>query len=194
MRINLSNPTLASDSMARVLIQVCPSSEPQLLTSTYYGSRMRKKQKIILATKTRCHKDYWSYLKINYIFWVGFPGGSDGKESACNAGDPSSTPGAGRSPEEGNGYPLQYSCPENSMDRGAWRATVHGVGWRYISTFLFTHSFSKYLLITYYWPVWDGPSSLHGKLQQWTKYNHFSPGVYISEGKMCWFLWAIITN
>ena len=56
-----------------------------------------------------------------------FPGGSDGKESACNAGDPGSIPGLGRSSGEGNGNPLQYSCLENSMDRGAWRATVHEV-------------------------------------------------------------------
>ena len=47
----------------------------------------------------------------------GFPGGSDGKESACNAGDAGSIPGLGRSPGEGNGYPLQYSCLENPMDR-----------------------------------------------------------------------------
>ena len=58
---------------------------------------------------------------------VGFPGGSDGKESACNAGDLGSIPGLGRSPGEGNGNPLQYSSLENSMDRGAWQATVHGV-------------------------------------------------------------------
>ena len=56
----------------------------------------------------------------------GFPGGSDGKESACNAGDQSLIPGSGRS-GEGNGNPLQYSCLENSMDGGAWWATVHGV-------------------------------------------------------------------
>ena len=56
----------------------------------------------------------------------GFPGGSDGKESACNE-DLGSIPGLGRSPGEGNGYPLQYSCLENFMDRGAWQATVHGV-------------------------------------------------------------------
>ena len=49
----------------------------------------------------------------------GFPGGSDGKVSACNAGDPGSIPGSGRSPGEGNGNPLQYSCLENSMDREA---------------------------------------------------------------------------
>ena len=58
---------------------------------------------------------------------MGFPGGSDGEESACNAGDQGSIPGSGRSPGEGNGNALQYSCLENSMDRGAWRATVHGV-------------------------------------------------------------------
>ena len=57
----------------------------------------------------------------------GFPGDSDGKESACSAGDPGLVPGLGRSPGEGNGNPLQYSCLENPMDRGAWRATVHGV-------------------------------------------------------------------
>ena len=53
-----------------------------------------------------------------------FPGGSDGKESACNAGDLSSIPGSGRSPGEGNGNPLQYSCLENPMDRGAWQSLV----------------------------------------------------------------------
>ena len=55
------------------------------------------------------------------------PGGSDGKESACNARDQGSIPGLGRSPGEGNGNPLQYSCLENSMDGRAWQATVHGV-------------------------------------------------------------------
>ena len=55
------------------------------------------------------------------------PGGSDGKASAYNAGDPGSIPGLGRSPGEGNGNPLQYSCLENPMDRRAWWTTVHGV-------------------------------------------------------------------
>ena len=58
---------------------------------------------------------------------MGFPGGSDGKESICNAGGLGLIPGLGRSPGEGNGYQLQYSCLGNSMDRGAWWATVHGV-------------------------------------------------------------------
>ena len=55
-----------------------------------------------------------------------FPGSSAGKESACNVGNLGSVPGLGRFPGKENGYPLQYSCLENPMDRGAWQATVHG--------------------------------------------------------------------
>ena len=71
---------------------------------------MKKKKKVSLATK-------------------GFhdPGGSDGKEYTCNAGDASLIPGWGRSPGKGNGNPLQYSCLENSMDRGAWQ-TIQSMG------------------------------------------------------------------
>ena len=58
---------------------------------------------------------------------MGFPSSSDGKTSTCNAGDLGSIPGLGRSPGEGNGNPLQYSCQENPMDKRAWWATVHGV-------------------------------------------------------------------
>ena len=61
------------------------------------------------------------------VFISCFPGSSDGKESINNGGDSGLTPGSGRSPGEGNGYPLQYSCLENSMDRGAWQSTAHGV-------------------------------------------------------------------
>ena len=57
----------------------------------------------------------------------GLPYGSDGKESACNAGDLGSIPGSGRGPGEGNSNPLQYSCLENPMDRGVWWATVQGL-------------------------------------------------------------------
>ena len=57
---------------------------------------------------------------------VDFPGGSDGKASVYNAGDPGSSPGLGRLPGEGNGNPLQYNCLENPMDRGAWQAAVYG--------------------------------------------------------------------
>ena len=59
--------------------------------------------------------------------YEGFPHSSVGKESACNAGHPGLIPGSGRSPGEGNGNPLQYSCLENPMGKGAWQAIVHGV-------------------------------------------------------------------
>ena len=66
------------------------------------------------------------YLYLTISRW-GFPHSSLGKEFACSTGDPDSTPGLGRSPGEGNGYPLQYSCLENPMDRESWWAAVHGV-------------------------------------------------------------------
>ena len=77
-----------------------------------------------------------SMSKVNieaiYKLWA-FPGGSDGKESVCSAGDPGSIPGSERSPGGGNGNPLQYSCPENSMNRRAWRATQsQSMGWQKI--------------------------------------------------------------
>ena len=76
---------------------------------------------------------YTNILKTSLHIWGqvmctrSFPSGSDGKEFACYAGDLDSIPGWGRSPGEGNGNPLQHSCLENSMDRRAWQATVHGV-------------------------------------------------------------------
>ena len=65
-------------------------------------------------------------LLAHVVVW-GFPGGSDGKESACNAGDLDLNPELGRSPDEGNGCLGQYSCLENLMDGGAWQAIIHGV-------------------------------------------------------------------
>ena len=70
---------------------------------------------------------------------VGFPGGSEVKASACNVGDLGSIPGLGRSPGEGNGNPLQYSCLENPMDGGAWQAAVHGVAKTQTRLSDFTH-------------------------------------------------------
>ena len=69
----------------------------------------------------------------------GFLGDPDGKESSWNAGSPGLIPGLGRSPGEGNGYPLQHSCMENPMDKGAWLATVHRVtkSWTWLSDFHF---------------------------------------------------------
>ena len=66
-------------------------------------------------------------LSSSSMFTMGFLGGSDGTESACNTGDTGSIPGSGRFPEEGNGYPLQYFCLENSTDWETWWAWVHGV-------------------------------------------------------------------
>ena len=66
-------------------------------------------------------------LGILTIIITRFPGSSDGKGSSCNAGDSGWIPGSGKSPGEGNSNPLQYSWLENPLDRGAWRATVHGV-------------------------------------------------------------------
>ena len=82
---------------------------------------------------------------------MGFPGGSEDKASACNAGDPGSIPGLGRSPGEGNGNPLQYSCQENPVDRGAWWATVDGVAKSRtrLSDFTITVTFLKYRCLTH---------------------------------------------
>ena len=70
-----------------------------------------------------------------------FPGGLNSKEHACTAGDEGLIPGWGRSLGEENGNPLQYSCLENSMDRGAWQSTVHGAAksWTRLSN-LYTHA------------------------------------------------------
>ena len=70
---------------------------------------------------------------------MGIPGGSDGKEFACNTGGLGLMSRTGRSPGEGNGNPLQYSCLENSMDRGAWWATIHGAAKSQIQ--LSTHTY-----------------------------------------------------
>ena len=86
----------------------------------------------------------WNYKYWLYHVHAGFPGGSDGKESACYARDPDLIPGSGRSPGEGNGYPLQYSCLENSMDREAWQIIVHGVTkswtWQQLIRFLYVEA------------------------------------------------------
>ena len=79
------------------------------------------------GTKVRPSTNYVHSNFISVTRKVGFPGGSAGKESACNEGDHGSVAGSGRSPGGGHGNPLQYSCLENPMDRGPWRAAVHGV-------------------------------------------------------------------
>ena len=80
-----------------------------------------------------CHRNLGYFTQVTLFNFhkllgvKGFPGASYSEESACNAGDWSSIPGSGRSPGGGHGNPLQYSCLENPMDRGAWWATVRGV-------------------------------------------------------------------
>ena len=69
---------------------------------------------------------FYLFISLSLHSYKSFSCGSEGEESACNVGDPCLTFGLGRSPGEGNGNPLQYSCLENSMNRGAWQATVHG--------------------------------------------------------------------
>ena len=86
------------------------------MTLTFFSVIIKYVQKIYEHTVSSM---VLVYLQLDASI-LGFPDGSDGKESTCNAGDPGSIPGSGRSPGERNGYPLQYSCLENSMDRGAW--------------------------------------------------------------------------
>ena len=83
---------------------------------------------LLLLQKSCCHHRGRICLSIKLTQREeGSPSSLDGKASACNAGDPGSILGLGRSPGEGNGNPLQYPCLENSMDKGAWRAVVHEV-------------------------------------------------------------------
>ena len=93
----------------------------------------------------------WSVLSIPY-----FPGGSDGKASAYNAGDPCSIPGSGRSPGEGNGNPLQYSCLASPIDGGVWWARVHGAAksWTRLSDFticLYGYSVARNSVLQFYY-------------------------------------------
>ena len=87
---------------------------------------------------TECRDGFCWFVRAT----MGFVGGSDHKRFACNAGDPGSILGLGRSPGEGNGYPLQYSCLENSLDRGAWKTTIHEVAksWTRLSNWAHTHA------------------------------------------------------
>ena len=102
----------------------------------------------------------WTHVSYITGFGRWFPGGSDCKECAWNAGDPGSIPGLGRYPGEGDGHPLQYSCLENSMDRGAWQSTVHGVtkSWTQLSGY---HFFISTIA------TWEAPQA--GRLRHFSK-------------------------
>ena len=99
---------------------------------------------------------------------MGFPGGSEGKTSAYNAGHLGSIPGSGRSPGELNGYPLQYSCLENSMDRGDWWATVHGItkNRTRLSDF---HPFTPSLIYNWAFPVAQRLKRLPAMQETWIR-------------------------
>ena len=94
---------------------------------------------LCVGNNTRWYAFYPEYLegrRLRHLtFILGFPGGSDGEEFACSAGDPGSIPRSGRSPGEGHGNLLQYSCLGTSVDGGAWQAAVHGVvkSWKHLS-------------------------------------------------------------
>ena len=104
------------------LLALSPSAASPLLT-TLRGCRVW----VVPLTASIYPGAYWRGCHEHSPKFLGFPGGSEGKESACNAGDLGSIHGLGRSPGEGYGYPLQYSGLENSIDRGAWQTTVHAV-------------------------------------------------------------------
>ena len=87
------------------------------------------------------------FLIPSFVRSYDFPGGSEFKASACNDGDLGSIPGLGRSPGEGNGNPLSYSCLENPMDGGAWWATVHGVAKSQTRLSDFTHSLTHFVCL-----------------------------------------------
>ena len=88
--------------------------------------------------------DYWINLFYRVVRNIGFPGSSDGKEFTCHAGDLISIPGLGRSPGEGNGYPLQYFGLKNSMDRGAWQTTIHRIANSQDTTERLSHTHTYY--------------------------------------------------
>ena len=111
-RLNKSLIQFSADGQAEY------SSDHELVIAKF-GLKLKK-----IGKTTRLLR--YSLNQIPYDY-MGFPGGSEAKASACDTGDPGSIPGFGRSPEEGNGNPLQYYGLENPMDRGAWWATIHRV-------------------------------------------------------------------
>ena len=129
--------------MAGRFFTVWPTKEAHL--DIYWKLKQRKpKQNPHIMNEcvlTMLWLSSWNHLW-RFSHGQDFPGGSEGKASAYSVGDPGSIPGSGRSPEEGNGNPLQYSCLENPIDGGAWWAAVHGVTKsRTLSDFTFTFHF-----------------------------------------------------
>ena len=121
-----------SDPMSPLI----PSFAPLVIFSWTQGLYGKKEDRAG-SWNVKCEKKvFWDesfrevfggVIELDICLYMGFPCGSDGKEPACNARDLGSNPGSGKSPGEVNGYPLKYSCLQNSMDRGAWWVTVPGV-------------------------------------------------------------------
>ena len=123
----------AAAAAAAALLQSCPTlcdptdgSPPGSSVPGILQARTVSTTKTTLPTRTGAARSVHSHSCTQSVRNTGFPGSSDSKESSCNLGHPGLIPGSGRSPGEGNGYHLQYSYLENSMNRGAWQATVHG--------------------------------------------------------------------
>ena len=124
-RVLAADPTIASE-----VAGVDPPCSTRYLCSLSFTIREKgwepTREYILLQ---RIWIPILQYFLLKYSIYCSgsFPDDSESEKSACNAGYPGLIPGLGRSPGEGNGYPFQYSCLENSIDRGAWWATVHGV-------------------------------------------------------------------
>ena len=122
---------ILKDAAAKVLHSICQqiwklSNGHRTGKSQFSFQSQRRAMPKNVQTTSQLHS-FHMLARLSSKSFKGFPGGSEDKASASNAGDPSWIPGLGRSPGEGNGNPLQYSCLENPMDRGALWATVHGV-------------------------------------------------------------------
>ena len=130
MVINQSNLTILLSLSPFPLSRNPVGDKLSLQLTLLKSSSILITSKVLLFTtgnSAHCYVAAWmggEFEKEEYIF---VPDGSDSKESTCNAGDPGSIPESRRFPGEGHGNPLQYSCLENSMDRGAWQTTVHAL-------------------------------------------------------------------
>ena len=115
----------------------------------------------------------WRRNSLPTPVFIGFPGGSAGKESTCNEGDLGSTPRSRRAPGGGDGSPRQYPCLGNPVDRGAWRATVHGVAFPDMHSL--THSAGIYWLPTLYKTACMELHPAHRDVESWggkTRHAH----------------------
>ena len=136
--------------MEDVLVSSCLGRQPSLSYISPPTTTHTHTQSCLSYLGNKYSFQYFSYpyLHLPSSNICRFPGGSEGKASACNAGDLGLIPGWGRFPEEVNGNPLQYSCLENSMDGEAWWATVHGVtkSPMWLNDFTFTFNIKIFLL------------------------------------------------